>query len=134
MELKSFSVKELALYLSHYLREEGLDLVLSGGACVCIYTNNKYLSYDLDFVLLSYEDHKKTGPALEKIGFFKEGKYFKHRDTPYAVEFLAPPLSVGAEPVREVSVIEEAGKSLKLLSPTDCVKDHLADYYHWGDK
>lgn len=134
MELKSVSVRELALYLSHHLRKEGIDSVLSGGACVCIYTDNKYLSYDLDYVLMSYEDHKKTGEVLEKIGFFKEGKYFKHKNSPYAVEFLSPPLSVGAEPVREISVIEEAGKSLKLLSPTDCVKDRLAAYYHWNDK
>jgi hypothetical protein len=23
---------------------------------------------------------------------------------------------------------------LKLISPTDCVKDRLAAYYHWGDQ
>ena len=116
MDLKNFSVKELALHISYYLRKEGIDSVLSGGACVCIYTDNKYISCDLDFVLMSYEDHKKTGEVLEKIGF------------------LSPPLSAGAESVREISVIEEKGKSLKLLSPTDCVKDRLAAYYHWNDK
>jgi len=134
MKIKDFSLKDLAIYLSDYLRKNNIDTVLSGGACVTIYTNNKYLSYDLDFVLLSYVAWKKLKTVMKKVGFLEKGKYFKHEDTPYFVEFLAPPLSVGEEPVKLISNIIEEDKTLKLLSPADCVKDRLAAYYHWNDK
>jgi len=44
------------------------------------------------------------------------------------------PLSVGEEPVKKIQTIEKKGRKLKLLSPTDCVKDRLAAYYHWNDR
>lgn len=134
IDLKKFSINDFAIYISDYLRKKGIDTVLSGGACVCIYTHNKYLSNDLDFVLLSYEDRKKTKPVLEKIGFQTEGRHFKHEDIPYLIEFLSPPLSVGAEPVKEISKIKKGKMELRLLSPTDCVKDRLAAFYHWNDR
>jgi hypothetical protein len=45
-----------------------------------------------------------------------------------------PPLSVGEEPVRDVREITSGRMKLRLLSPTDCVKDRLAAYYHWDDR
>lgn len=128
------SIKDLAIYLSDYLNKNGIETVLSGGACVIIYTNNKFMSYDLDFVLLSYVAPKKIKEAMRKVGFQEEGKYFTHEETPYFVEFLQSPLSVGEEPVKEVSKIKQGNKVLRLLSPSDCVKDRLAAYYHWNDK
>jgi len=112
----------------------GAEVVLSGGACVSIYTKNKYESFDLDFVLLSPAGRKKTGPVLEALGFRKEGRHYRHPETPYIVEFLSPPLSVGAEPVREIREIRRGRRTLRLLSPTDCVKDRLAAFYHWNDQ
>jgi hypothetical protein len=41
---------------------------------------------------------------------------------------------VGEEPVKAISSMEEKNRVLKLISPTDCVKDRLAAYYHWGDR
>ncbi len=49
-------------------------------------------------------------------------------------DFVSPPLSVGEEPVREISEIIKRNCKLKLLSPTDCVKDRLAAFYHWKDR
>ncbi len=134
MNLKGISLKDLAIYISDYLRTNGIDTVLSGGACVTIYTDNKYQSYDLDFVLQSYTERKKIKTVLAKIGFKEAGRSFKHKDTRYYVEFLSPPLSVGEEPVKAISSMEEKNRVLKLISPTDCVKDRLAAYYHWGDR
>lgn len=70
----------------------------------------------------------------KNLGFQPETRHFKHDDTPFIVEFLSPPLSVGQEPVNEIKTIEKNGRKLKLLSPTDCVKDRLAAYYHWNDR
>jgi len=111
-----------------------MEVVLSGGACVSIYTRNKYMSYDLDFVLLTYASRKKIKTTMEVIGFREEGRHFRHHDTPYIVEFLSPPLSVGNEPVGEIREIRQGDRVLRLLSPTDCAKDRLAAFYHWNDR
>ena len=60
MNVKNLQLKEFAILISDHLSRNGIDAVLSGGACVSIYTKNKYISYDLDFVLLSSEDQKKV--------------------------------------------------------------------------
>lgn len=134
MNFKRLPLKEFAILISDYLSSNGIDAVLSGGACVSIYTGNKYISYDLDFVLLSSEDQKKARHVLAEIGFFEEDRYFKHKDTEYFLDFVSPPLSVGREPVKEIVEIQKGGRTLKLLSVTDCVKDRLAAFYHWGDR
>ena len=134
MELQNLSLKDLAIYLSDYLRKNGIETVLSGGACIVIYTNNKYVSYDLDFVLVSYVSRKKIKTVLETLGFKEEGRHFTHENTPFFVEFLAPPPSIGEEPVKEIAEIKKGKRILKLLSPTDSVKDRLAAFYHWNDR
>jgi hypothetical protein len=134
MIAKGISLTDLAAFLSDQCRQSGIDVVLSGGACVSIYTHDKYMSNDLDFVLLTYASRKKIKATMEAIGLREEGRHFRHPDTPYIVEFLSPPLSVGGEPVREICEIRRGGRVLKLLSPTDCVKDRLAAFYHWNDK
>jgi len=134
MKIKNISLKDLAICVSDFLSKHGVDVVLSGGACVTVYTHNKYMSYDLDFVLISTEKQKEIKSILEKIGFHADGRHFKHKDTDFFIEFIPPPLSVGEEPVKEISVIRKGNRTLKLLSPTDCVKDRLAAYYHWNDR
>jgi len=134
MNFKNLPLKEFAILISDYLSTNGIDTVLSGGACVSIYTKNKYISYDLDFVLLSSGEQKKVKHLLAEIGFFEENRYFKHKDTEYFLDFVSPPLSVGGEPVKEIAEIKKGGRTLKLLSVTDCVKDRLAAFYHWGDR
>ncbi len=134
MNLKEVSIQDLAIYVCHQLAQAGIETVLSGGACVFIYTHNEFLSFDLDFVLLDLSKKKEIGRVLGKIGFQPEGRHFRHGDTPFIVEFLSPPLAVGEEPVKEIQTIEKNDRKLNLLSPTDCVKDRLAAFYHWNDK
>jgi hypothetical protein len=124
---------DLAAVISEACRKGGVEVTLSGGACVSIYTQNKYESFDLDFVLSEYADRRKAGAILEALGFRKHGRHFRHARSPYIVEFLSPPLSVGDEPVREIREIRRGKAVLRLLSPTDCVKDRLAAFYHWND-
>jgi hypothetical protein len=37
------------------------------------------------------------------------------------------------EPVKVVREIRLSTGILRVISPTDCVKDRLAAFYHWGD-
>lgn len=128
------TIGELAAFVCTYLKEKGVDVVLSGGACVSLYTNNKYQSYDLDFIENIPTSRKKIKDVLQRIGFIEEHRYFKHPDTKIFLEFPPGPLSIGDEPVRETIEREFSTGLLRLISPTDCVKDRLAAYYHWRDK
>lgn len=134
MRIKGLHLKDVALAVSDYLRKNDVETVLTGGACVVIYTKSKYMSYDLDFVLISSEKQKEARELLLKVGFYEEGRYFRHPDSEYFLDFVPPPLSVGSEPVKSVSEIKEKGRTLRLLSPTDCVKDRLAAFYYWQDR
>ncbi len=71
---------------------------------------------------------------LRKIGFTEENRYFKHPETELIVEFPAGPLAVGGEPVQDITIMQFATGTLSLLSPTDCVKDRLAAFFHWQDQ
>ncbi len=128
---KKSSLKDIALIVGKLLKDSKIDAVLVGGAVVSIYSENKYQSYDLDFI--SITDLKTLETTLVKVGFYKEGNYFKHNSTEFFIEFPTPPVSVGNHPVHEFSVIESEKGFLKLLTPTYCVMDRLAGFYFWND-
>jgi len=134
MNVRGMSLAALAARICDHCRKEGIDVVLSGGACVSIYTRNRNISYDLDFVLSTAVSRKRLNAVMEPLGYVEDGRHFRHPETPFLVEFLLPPLSVGAEPVREIREIKRGSSILRLLSPTDCVKDRLAAFYHWNDR
>jgi hypothetical protein len=127
------SLGELAAFVCTQLRKRDIKAVLSGDACVTIYTDNRYESHDLDFVENAPTERKRMAEALVEIGFVEKDRCFKHPDTDFIVEFPAGPLAVGSEPVGQIEEREYSTGRLSLLSPTDCVKDRLVAYYHWSD-
>jgi hypothetical protein len=125
---------ELAAFISSHLKRNGIDVVLSGGSCVSIYSENKYASLDLDFIEFGSFAKRKLRKVLGEIGFFYgKDRYFKSSETDIFLEFPPGPLSVGEEPVKEIITLNFSTGELRIISPTDCVKDRLAAYYHWGD-
>lgn len=132
IDWENISIKDLGALVCHKLNEQDIDAVLVGGACVSVYTKNKYLSSDLDFV--SHATLKEIARVLEALGFNKESpRHFKRNDCPFFIEIVAPPVAVGNKPVtREKEIKTKLGK-LILLTPTDSVMDRLAAYYHWDD-
>lgn len=127
------SVGELAAHISSHLRGLGIEVVLSGGSCVSIYSAGKYVSMDLDFIDTRFATQREILEAMSAIGFMLQNRFFKHPDTDTLVEFPSGPLAVGKEPVGTINKIEYSTGVLWILSPTDCVKDRLAAYYHWND-
>jgi hypothetical protein len=127
------SVGELAAYICSHLKKHNIDVVLSGGGCVTIYSKNRYVSSDLDFIDSYTVTRKRVREVLAEIGFHENNRYFCHPEAEYLVEFPSGPLSIGAEPVKHVDTLQFLTGDLRLLSPTDCVKDRLAHYYHWND-
>jgi len=128
------SQAELAAFVQSHLRARGITAVLSGGACVSIHSEGRYTSADIDLVNAYSVNRGVIQAAMQEIGFTEQARHFIHPHTPYIIEFPPGPLSVGAEPVKQVQELDFSTGTLELLSPTDCVKDRLAAYYHWDDQ
>ncbi|MEI6971563.1 MAG: hypothetical protein WCL44_08595 [bacterium] len=124
---------ELAAFVGAEFRRRNINVVLSGGSCVSIYSADRYVSMDLDFVNAGFTKRAAIGEAMESLGFREENRYFRHPDTALLVEFPPGPLGVGEEPVKQIDEITTETGVVKIISPTDCVKDRLAWYYHDND-
>jgi hypothetical protein len=132
--IKKMTLLELAAFTCTLLNNNDIKCVLSGGACVSIYTQNKYLSYDLDFIENVPAPRIILKNILASAGFKEENRYFKHPDTEFYIEFPSGPLSIGSEPVTKINEIKTGTGVLRLLTPTDSVKDRLAAFYFWDDR
>lgn len=127
------SRKELAAFICTHLEKHEIEVTLTGGSCVSIYSDNQYSSMDLDFIERISVKRKFLIKCLEEIGFYEENRCFKHTDTELFVEFPPGPLAVGNEPITEVITLETEVGDLRIISPTESVKDRLAAYYFWND-
>ena len=98
--LKDISLKDLAGLVNSHLKKHGIDAVLTGGACVTIYSKNKYQSLDLDFVTYAAEfEPKEIKKAMQEMAFERTAEgFFARKDCPYIIEFIPPPLAIGSEP------------------------------------
>jgi hypothetical protein len=132
--INAMTQAELAAFVQSHLRKNKIYVTLSGGAAVSIYTVNRYVSADIDLVEDTYADRNKVNAAMEEIGFREKNRYFTHPDTQHIIEFPSGPLSVGGEAVKNIKEIKYATGILRVISPTDCVKDRLAAYYFWKDQ
>jgi hypothetical protein len=132
IDWKKIGIKELACLISGKLRKNGIDVILVGGACASIYTKNKYLSFDLDFV--THATLKEVASVLADVGFRRESsRHFTRPDCPFFIEFVAAPAAIGNEPLKGEQKLKTRLGTIVLLTPTDSVKDRLAAYYHWND-
>ena len=137
MKMDWADIRQVAALVSQHLHSHQVTATLVGGACVSIYSRNEYQSSDLDLVTDS--SLKKLAKVLAGIGFERQakgGKLFARQGCDFILDFVPPPIAIGNEPVdpvRGVKVIETELGHLRLLTPTDCVKDRLAAYYHWND-
>jgi hypothetical protein len=138
MKIGQFGRAEIAALVTETLAVAGIDVVLVGGSCVCIYTNERFASFDLDFIDLTYARKRAIAAALADIGFRPRGstRYFAHNDSPWVLEFPTAPLAVGHEQITSSQVAEllTTVGTIKLLSPTDCIKDRLLNYYAYQDQ
>lgn len=126
------SEKELWEFVASHLAKRGIGTVLVGGSVVAIYSDGAYKSGDLDFVLETI--FTKDLPAiLREIGFErKAGRHYKHPHCKHLfIEFQNPPVGIGDDTTIKPDRIEVDGISIKIFSPTDCIRDRLASYIHF---
>ena len=126
-------LEELAAWVCESLNQKGIESFLTGGSVVSIYTDNAYLSYDLDFVSLA--SRNKIKEVMLSLGFTQDqSRHFVHLQSPYIVEFPGAAMMVGDSLIQDFKELKTKAGVLKLLTPTDCVKDRLAAYFHWNDR
>lgn len=90
------------------------------------------MSDDLDFV--TYTPIKELVAPLKELGFVKQsGRHFENPSCPFLIEFIAPPIAIGDELISDFNSLKTPYGHLQLLTPTDCVKDRLAAFFHWND-
>jgi len=128
------SIAELAAIIATHLREHDIQVVLVGGLAVELYSENVYLTKDIDMVDISYAKPAKLHQVMAKIGFEKSGRIFVCASTDITVEFPSPPISVGDELVTETTTVITPAGELPVLFARDVIKDRLAAYIHWRDK
>jgi hypothetical protein len=125
-------LEELASYVSEELKKRGIKTILVGGACATIYSKNRYQSSDLDFI--TYEEMKNVTLALKELGFKVKNRYFIHDECPWFIEFVSPPVAIGNEPIEKFEERKSKFGIIRMLLPTDSVKDRLAGFFHWDDR
>jgi hypothetical protein len=130
---KDLTLAEIAAIVSDALTKAGITAVLSGGGAVSVYSKNEYQSDDLDFITPA--DSGRLAEIMTKLGFVKQGRHFEP-NTYYLVEFPPSPLMIGERYVdyQECTVQKIGELELRILTPTLCVMDRLAGFYHWNDR
>ena len=133
LDWQKVGIKKLAAIISVHLQKNGIEVVLVGGACVSLYTDNKYASYDID--LITDSPIRKIIPVLEELGFKNTGgRLFKNPQCKFLIDFPAPPISLGDEPLSKFNYLKTRFGTICLLTPTDCIKDRLTAYFFWNDQ
>jgi hypothetical protein len=129
---QSMTREEVAAVVCSTLERHGIEVVLCGGSVVSIYSGNEFESYDLDFIPTGLA--RRVDPAMQGLGFQKEGRHWRHPQTRYWVEFPPGPVAIGEMRVKKFDQRVTSHGTLRLLRPTECVMDRLAAYVHWNDR
>jgi len=125
--------EELWKYVGYFLKKNEIDTVLVGGAVVAIYSSSVYRSGDLDLVNINNKEETVIDRTLQELGFEKKGRHFEHlRCKHIFIEFVPPPLSIGSDYTVKPYEVSVEGIIIKILSPTDCIKDRLASYIYFN--
>jgi len=125
---------EVAVAVSEALERAGIVAPLSGGAAIAIYTDNRYLTKDLDFVTSARG--KALTAVLEPLGFTASpgGRHFTHGPSGWLVEFPPGPLAFGETVFGndDIPVLDTGYGQVRVITPTQSLMDRLAAYFHWN--
>jgi hypothetical protein len=135
---KSSTLQDVALEVCSVLRERGLRVILVGGSAATYYSKNAYQSDDVDFVAHFDVDATRQSEVIgvmKELGYELRGNAFEHRSgNKYTIEFPKGPPAVSGDVLEAFNTVRERGKTLEIITPTDCVRDRLAHYFFWNDR
>jgi hypothetical protein len=131
------SLQEVAAIVSEALERHGIMATLSGGAAVSLYTNNRYMSEDLDFVTSALA--RELSGALAPLGFVHSGRprmsVFTHPSTRWYLEFPPAPISFGSRYIdpEQCALMPTPIGNVRLITPTHSVMDRLIAAAVWQE-
>jgi len=128
------TLPEVAATVGGHLRERGIEAILTGGACVSVYTDGSYVSKDADFVIRGRVRQAALDTALGELGFERDGDRYVHPEVPFYLEFPPGPLAIGSDLRIQPVEVAVGNDRVLALSPTDSCRDRLAAFYHWRDR
>lgn len=128
------TLEEIAALVSEALTAAEIDVVLGGGGAVTLYTNNEYMSTDLDFITI--ESKKRISPIVKNLGFLPRGKEYAHPDTNFFIEFPSGPVAFGDRyiEIEEIVTLNTKYGDIRIISPTHSVMDRIAWFVHGNDR
>ncbi len=80
-DFRNTSIIELAAIVANHLNQHDIKVVLVGGLAVEIYSENLYLTKDIDMVNTSYDSAGPLKQAMSELGFEKQGRVFINDST-----------------------------------------------------
>lgn len=134
MDYSKTSIVDLAAMLAKHLQHHGVEVVLVGGLAVEIYTENLYLTKDIDMVNTNYKKPSYLNKVMGEFGFSKHGRVYINETTNITVEFPSGPLAVGNNLITNTTVAKTKQGEIPILHVRDVVIDRLAAFIHWQDR
>lgn len=134
MDFSNTSIIELAAILAEHLQKNDISVVLVGGLAVEIYTENLYLTKDIDMVNTNYKKPSALHKVMAELGFHKQGRIYVNDTTDITVEFPSGPLAVGNKPITSTTIAKTAKGNIPILYVDDVVKDRVAAFIHCQDR
>ena len=129
------TLEDVCFAVAQALEAHGIAAVLTGGSAAALYAPHAYMSSDADFVLDADDPLDVVAIALAVVGFARHGRsrIFLHPRSAFTIDFPKGPLAVGGDYVRQTVTLKRGAATLCILSRTDCIRDRLAHFFHWGD-
>ena len=134
-DFRRCTVEQLWRHVAAHLEGRGIGVTLVGGSAASIHSRGAYQSGDLDFVTEDLFAREQVDPAMEELGFLPQGRHFVHPECPHLfVDFVPGPLGIGEDTRIQPMEVREGAVTIKVLSPTDCVRDRLGGFIHHGTR
>jgi hypothetical protein len=131
---KKSNIKSVATIICSHLSAMGFDPVLTGKACAAIYSEGLVDSKSLDFVISEYLVDRIEA-VMRSLGFTcLVHRTFGNKALEYEVSFMPPPVVVGDAMVENIHLFKSGKGELRMLNPTDCVRQRLSMYYRFGSE
>ncbi|TAM72884.1 hypothetical protein EPN44_14860 [bacterium] len=126
---------EVCFIVGDALHRAGVTAVLTGGSAATVYAPGAYQSDDIDFVLtFGPGGAGAAARVLAELGFNLKNAAYHHRNGVHLVEFPPGPLAIGDDQITKWDTFVRHGRTLSIISPTDCVRNRLASYYYFRDR
>lgn len=125
----------LAAFLSRLFKEEGVSLVVVGGAAVQYYTLSEFVTHDLD-AILSGDTKEIIEKVMYALGFKRTTMYrhFEHPHFNFVVEFPPSPVEVASRIIEKMNLVKTSEGDVKVVRVEDLIMDRITAGVEWKDE